>query len=84
MREPHVRGKHAWDSSFIIKNVHHLRSIIDLLLKKYSQILPILQPHINAKGGNLAVRFETNEDEISNIWLCGKAEMVFEGKINAL
>ena len=36
---------------------------------------------IKSKGGNLAVRFELNrEKEASNIWLCGKAERVFNGK----
>ena len=36
---------------------------------------------IQAKGGKLEVRLEANENhEIKNIWLCGKAELVFEGK----
>lgn len=36
---------------------------------------------IQSKGGNLSVRFEPNGKEgASNIWLCGKAELVFEGK----
>lgn len=36
---------------------------------------------IKSKGGDLAVRFEPNgKTEASNIWLCGKAERVFNGE----
>lgn len=35
---------------------------------------------IQSKGGNLAVRFEPKgKKAASNIWLCGKAELVFDG-----
>lgn len=37
---------------------------------------------VQAKGGNLAVRFQANGDgTFSNIWLCGPAVRVFEGEI---
>ncbi len=41
---------------------------------------------IRTKGGNLAVKFEAEQAEndapkFKNIWLCGPAERVFEGKI---
>jgi diaminopimelate epimerase len=37
---------------------------------------------VQAKGGNLAVRFHANGDgTFSNIWLCGPAVCVFEGVI---
>lgn len=39
------------------------------------------QIDIKAKGGNLSVRFESNGNGgFRNIWLCGKAEMVFRGQ----
>ncbi len=34
---------------------------------------------IQTKGGNLAVRFTTHDNTFKDIWLCGKATMVFEG-----
>lgn len=34
------------------------------------------------KGGDLEVRFDANENEIENIWLCGPATQVFQGTIN--
>jgi diaminopimelate epimerase len=35
---------------------------------------------IKAKGGDLSVRFEPDgKSKANNIWLCGKAELVFEG-----
>lgn len=41
------------------------------------------QVDIKAKGGNLSVRFEKNGNGgFNNIWLCGKAELVFEGTID--
>lgn len=37
---------------------------------------------VQAKGGNLSVRFNANTDgAFSNIWLCGPAVFVFEGTI---
>lgn len=33
------------------------------------------------KGGNLYVRLQRNDDIFTNIWLCGAAHRVFEGKI---
>ena len=36
---------------------------------------------IKAKGGNLKVRFEVAKNQFQNIWLCGPAEFVFEGKV---
>ena len=40
---------------------------------------------ITAKGGELEVRFNTLEDgSYNNIWLCGKAELVFKGEINVM
>lgn len=37
---------------------------------------------VQARGGNLAVRFQANADgSFSEIWLCGPAAQVFEGKI---
>jgi diaminopimelate epimerase len=39
------------------------------------------QIEIKAKGGNLSVRFESDGNGgFRNIWLCGKAEMVFRGQ----
>jgi len=38
--------------------------------------------HVRTKGGNLRVEFNIKEDKISNIWLCGPATFVFEGKIS--
>ncbi|MFT7605781.1 MAG: diaminopimelate epimerase [Saprospiraceae bacterium] len=38
--------------------------------------------NINTKGGNLKVRLKRSDDgKFHNIWLCGKGELVFEGKI---
>jgi len=35
---------------------------------------------ISTKGGNLAVRFQSNGDSsFKDVWLCGPAELVFEG-----
>jgi len=37
--------------------------------------------NIQSKGGELAIRFEPHsKNGATNVWLCGKAEMVFEGK----
>lgn len=36
---------------------------------------------IQVKGGNLEVRFESEGQGFTNIWLCGPAELVFEGSI---
>lgn len=36
---------------------------------------------IQVKGGRLEVRFEPNGEGFHNIWLCGPAELVFEGEI---
>ncbi len=39
-----------------------------------------IQVDVKAKGGNLKVRFEKiRQNQFKNIWLCGKAELVFEG-----
>lgn len=37
--------------------------------------------NIRTKGGNLSVEFDIKEESIINIWLCGPATFVFEGKI---
>jgi len=37
--------------------------------------------NVRTKGGNLNVEFETDGEKIRNIWLCGPATFVFEGKI---
>ncbi|MDO8972290.1 MAG: diaminopimelate epimerase [Saprospiraceae bacterium] len=40
---------------------------------------------LKALGGDLAVRFEAKAGgEFSNVWLCGPAERVFEGKIETI
>jgi len=37
---------------------------------------------VTTPGGNLAVEFDkTGEEEFKNIWLCGPAQLVFEGEI---
>ena len=36
---------------------------------------------IRSKGGDLKVLFEKNKKGAENIWLCGKAEQVFQGSI---
>lgn len=37
---------------------------------------------VHARGGNLAVRFQANNDgSFSDVWLCGPAQMVFKGEI---
>ena len=36
---------------------------------------------IQAKGGKLTVRFEKNGAGFSDIWLCGPATLVFQGKV---
>jgi diaminopimelate epimerase len=37
---------------------------------------------VHTKGGDLTVEYDRiNEDEYSNIWLCGPAKRVFEGDI---
>ena len=37
--------------------------------------------NVRTRGGNLSVEFEVNGTQISDIWLCGPATFVFEGKI---
>ena len=37
---------------------------------------------VEAKGGQLKVRFEPQEGTFTNIWLCGPAKQVFEGTVN--
>ncbi len=38
---------------------------------------------IESKGGALSVKFEAKENnQFENIWLCGNAQQVFQGKIN--
>ena len=37
--------------------------------------------NVRTKGGNLKVEFEVEGEKITNIWLCGPATFVFEGKI---
>ena len=37
---------------------------------------------IQVKGGRLEVRFEPDGNGFTNIWLCGPAELVFEGDIS--
>ena len=41
----------------------------------------IKEVNIEAKGGNLIIKFEKIEDGYRNIWLCGPAEQVFEGSV---
>jgi diaminopimelate epimerase len=36
---------------------------------------------IQAKGGNLVIKFDYKAGKITNVWLCGPAEFVFEGRI---
>lgn len=36
---------------------------------------------IHTKGGNLKVKFKQQNDGFTNIWLCGSAKLVFEGRI---
>ena len=36
---------------------------------------------VQTLGGNLAVEFEKNQDNFTNIWLCGPATYVFKGEI---
>ncbi len=44
--------------------------------KKVNKAIPI-----QVKGGNLEVRFESDGQGFTNIWLCGPAELVFEGEV---
>jgi len=37
--------------------------------------------NVRTRGGNLKVEFDVNGTQISDIWLCGPATFVFEGKI---
>ena len=37
--------------------------------------------NVRTRGGNLRVEFEVKGTQISDIWLCGPATFVFEGKI---
>jgi len=37
--------------------------------------------NVRTRGGNLSVEFDFIENQITNIWLCGPATFVFEGKI---
>jgi len=37
--------------------------------------------NVRTKGGNLKVEFAVKGEKITNIWLCGPATFVFEGKI---
>jgi diaminopimelate epimerase len=37
--------------------------------------------NVRTRGGNLSVEFDVNGTRISDIWLCGPATFVFEGKI---
>ena len=39
------------------------------------------QVDIQAKGGKLQVRFQPRSEGFDEIWLCGPAERVFEGRI---
>lgn len=45
-----------------------------------SDVKPTRIP-VQVKGGRLEVRFEPNSEGFRNIWLCGPAELVFEGEI---
>jgi diaminopimelate epimerase len=38
--------------------------------------------NVRTKGGNLRVEFDIKAGQIKNIWLCGPATFVFEGKIS--
>lgn len=38
--------------------------------------------NIETPGGKLFVKLERNADTFSNVWLCGPAEFVFEGKVD--
>jgi diaminopimelate epimerase len=37
--------------------------------------------NVRTKGGDLKVEFDAEDSKITNIWLCGPATFVFEGKI---
>jgi diaminopimelate epimerase len=37
--------------------------------------------NVTTMGGNLSVEFKVNSDKITDIWLCGPATFVYEGKI---
>lgn len=37
--------------------------------------------HLQTKGGNLTVLFERKENKYQNVWLCGKASLVFRGNV---
>jgi diaminopimelate epimerase len=37
--------------------------------------------NVATRGGNLSVEFKMNKDKITDIWLCGPAMFVFDGKI---
>lgn len=45
--------------------------------KKVATVIPI-----EAKGGKLSVRFEPKAEQFTDVWLCGPATYVFEGRIN--
>lgn len=47
---------------------------------KYNKTITPRIP-IQVKGGKLEVRFEPEGQGFTNIWLCGPAELVFEGKV---
>ena len=38
--------------------------------------------NVRTKGGNLRVELDIKADQITDLWLCGPATFVFEGKIN--
>ena len=42
----------------------------------------IMEIPVQAKGGNLAVRFKHTSEGFKDIWLCGPAKLVFSGKID--
>ncbi len=53
-----------------------------------SAIASVLAKHFNTNninvrtlGGNLSVEFKINKDKITDIWLCGPATFVYDGKI---
>ena len=56
-----------------------------------SAIASVLKGHfdtgdisVRAKGGNLKVEFDIEKEKVTNVWLTGPANFVFEGKISTI
>jgi len=54
---------------------------IAFFLRKESSINGSHEIQIKVKGGELIVKFDFYNNQFSNVWLCGPAKFVFEGKI---